>query len=290
MYTFAEESRHVLAELQKEVGFKFWMVTCLEQDDYVIVSSVGEDFPINDGDVYFWPDSFCYRMIKGEAPQVAPDSDSIQEYREAPLRQVLPIRAFLGVPLKWSNGKAMGSLCAIDPAPVSEEVCTSLAVVQDYADKLSKLFEVEVSTVTDQRALDYAAIVTSTDPETGALLADDWARWLRFEERDALRHATSLGVCSIKMPEAEIVKAAKVIQEIIEFPDVLGRVGKDELGILLVNCTKDQLGFSSRSLELYLRQHGVQCTVGAYSHNLRHTLAETYCSAQRNSIRIDGAA
>ena len=57
---------------------------------------------------------FCYRMVRGEGPNVAADSSSVPAYAQAPIGRDIPIAAYIGYPL-LADGQLFGTLCAIDP-------------------------------------------------------------------------------------------------------------------------------------------------------------------------------
>lgn len=114
---FREEVTRILKFLQDRIGFDLWMVTRVEGNDWIVLDAQDRGYNVNGGDVFKWADSFCSRMVKGEGPQIAPDSDLIPAYVEAEIGNLVNIRAYIGVQVNWPDGSLFGTLCAIDPEP-----------------------------------------------------------------------------------------------------------------------------------------------------------------------------
>ena len=112
---FEHAGREVLEFLRRRFGFGLWMVTRVEGDDCIVLQSVDHSYGIGPGRVFRWADSLCSRMIAGDGPRVAPDTEQVSAYVTAPVSQELPVRAYIGVPLSLPDGTLFGSLCAIDP-------------------------------------------------------------------------------------------------------------------------------------------------------------------------------
>ena len=140
---FATAAQGVLRHLHARLGYGLWMVTRTTGDDQVAVHAVDEDFGVQDGTVFTWSDSFCRRMVEGEAPRVAPDTDLVPAYRDAPAGARMGIRSYVGVPLRYADDSLFGTLCAIDHAPREPLTDGELATIELFASLLSSLLEHE---------------------------------------------------------------------------------------------------------------------------------------------------
>lgn len=91
-HDFESAGRAVLAFLHHRLGFGLWMVTRTEGEDWIVLQTEGQAYDVNPGQVFCWTDSFCFRMVKGDGPRIAPDSDVIPAYAAAPIGQQGPTR------------------------------------------------------------------------------------------------------------------------------------------------------------------------------------------------------
>ena len=80
-------------------------------------------------------DSFCHRLLAG-APASTSDAASDPHYRDAPVREELGIRSYVGVPVRDGSGVVVATLCGIDRGgvQVSEE---AIAVLRQLAQVVS---------------------------------------------------------------------------------------------------------------------------------------------------------
>lgn len=58
-------------------------------------------------------------MVLGKAPKIAPHSEEIPLYLNAPIAKI-NIKAYIGQPLMKEDGTLFAHSCAIDPNPQSE--------------------------------------------------------------------------------------------------------------------------------------------------------------------------
>src|SRR3954471_21220654 len=57
-------------------------------------------------------DSLCQRVVEGRMPSRVPDTSSEPETAELPLTREAHIGAYVGVPVRFANGRLYGTLCA----------------------------------------------------------------------------------------------------------------------------------------------------------------------------------
>ncbi|WLT39263.1 GAF domain-containing protein [Synechocystis sp. B12] len=91
--------------------------------------------------MFHWPDSFCSRMVRGEGPHIAPQSNLVEAYRNAPIAQQVDIGAYVGVPITYGNGSLFGTLCAIDPEIQPDSLVDELPLVELIAQLLSTILD-----------------------------------------------------------------------------------------------------------------------------------------------------
>jgi EAL domain-containing protein (putative c-di-GMP-specific phosphodiesterase class I) len=93
----------------------FWSVTHHDGDRQVYLCVQDDAYGKSDGDSHTWSDSFCRHMVAGVTPQIAPDAMAVAPYAAAGVAHAMPIGAYIGVPIRGSNGELFGTLCGLDP-------------------------------------------------------------------------------------------------------------------------------------------------------------------------------
>ena len=69
-------------------------------------------------------------MVQGNGPCIAPVSDAIPAYAEAPIGKQVPIGAYCGIPLNDADGGLFGTLCGIDPQAQGERLVDQLPLIE----------------------------------------------------------------------------------------------------------------------------------------------------------------
>jgi len=67
--------------------------------------------PIHEGDVIPLEDGYCLKVVRGELPQLIPDTSLVPAAMALPATRALPIGAHLSVPIELANGEIYGTLC-----------------------------------------------------------------------------------------------------------------------------------------------------------------------------------
>ncbi|MEO7031776.1 MAG: sensor domain-containing diguanylate cyclase, partial [Herbaspirillum sp.] len=106
---FETTSRAVLTFLHQRLGFALWIITRTEGENWIILQSEDHGYGVTLGMVFRWADSFCSEMIKGNGPRIAPNSDLVAAYRQAPISRQVPIKAYVGSPLLCADGSLFGT-------------------------------------------------------------------------------------------------------------------------------------------------------------------------------------
>jgi GAF domain-containing protein len=55
--------------------------------------------------------SYCQRVVSGRLPRAMPDAQQVEEAREIPATQAIPVGAHLSVPIVLAGGRVFGTLC-----------------------------------------------------------------------------------------------------------------------------------------------------------------------------------
>lgn len=203
---FSSAANAVLEYLRGQFGFQLWMVTRTEGEDWIVLESNDHGYGVSRGDVFKWADSFCSRMVMGQGPCIAPNSNAVESYSEAPIGQQVPIGAYIGVPLKDSDGGLFGTLCAIDPEPQEATLVDDLPLIQLLSQLLSSYLVAELQLSASQRTSQLMSLESLADPITGGLSTEGWHRVIAAEESRCCRYGFPAAVIAIHFPDASDVE------------------------------------------------------------------------------------
>ncbi|HPQ83913.1 MAG TPA: sensor domain-containing diguanylate cyclase [Actinomycetota bacterium] len=242
---FQQASDAVLALLQSRFPMGLWMVTRTVEDDWVVLQASDRSYGVTGGDHFRWSDSFCYRMVRGEGPNVAADSSSVPAYAQAPIGRDIPIAAYIGYPL-LADGQLFGTLCAIDPQ-VRPDRSDDEPLIRLLARLLSTVLESQLhATQLSEMA---AELMDSAhrDPLTRLLNRRGWERLVT----QAQENLTMLGIrqCVVIVDldglknlndtaghaagDDVLQRTAAALGGSTRGADVVARIGGDEFAILL---------------------------------------------------------
>jgi len=296
----ATAAQQTLALLHQRLGFQLWMVTRTEGNDWIVLVTEDHGYGVEPGQVFTWCDSFCSRMVRGQGPNIAPNSRTVATYLEAPIGQQVEIQAYIGIPLLRADGHLFGTLCAIDPSPQPESLSDELPFLQLQARFLSTLIERDLQAQTMARHLEHAQLQAQTDSMTGLYNRRGWDRLVAIEEERCRRYGNPATIFVLDLDQLKhindtlghlagdqvIMAAANDLQQTVRASDVVARLGGDEFGILAVDMTAaDAAVFAQRILQR-VEADGIQMSVGWASRDPRHTLQATIAIADERMYRI----
>src|SRR5215217_3112678 len=97
---FGSAADEMLDFLHDRLGFALWLVTRVEDTQWVIERARDEGYGVKVGDSFRFADTYCSRMIEGQGPHFAPEAKAVPCYADAAIGKKLPIAAYIGVPLR----------------------------------------------------------------------------------------------------------------------------------------------------------------------------------------------
>ncbi len=280
---FDEAAAVVLAFLSSTFDLGLWMVTRTAGDDWIVLSSAGSTYPVSAGDVFRWSDSFCSRMVLGEGPRVAPDSEAVPAYAQAPIGRQVPIGSYVGVPLTGPDGELFGTLCAIDPAPRDDALVASQPLFELQARLLSSLLSIELTAMRQARRADVAERRASIDALTGALNRGGWDALLLAEQERSNRHSSPVSVIVLDLDGLKacndtsghaagdrlLSAASRILQHSVRSSDIVARTGGDEFAVLCPETPEAVAQMVATRLQERLRQAGIEVSAGVASRDPR---------------------
>lgn len=292
---FESAGKAVLAFLRQRLGFGLWMLTRTQGDDWIVLQAEDHGYGVGPGSVFRWADSFCSRMVQGQGPRIAPDTDFVPLYASAPIAQQVPIRAYIGVPLTHPDGSLFGTLCAVDPAVQPEAIRHEQALIELLAALLSALLHHELRLAQEMRRSERLQLEAMTDALTGLLNRRAWDQLLAREEERCRRYGHAAAVFVVDLDhlkpvndqqghaagDALIVAAAQVLQAVTREFDVVARLGGDEFGVIAVECDAWNARQLSDRLAAALQARSVRASVGTAQRHPQQGLAAAWAEADR---------
>src|SRR5438132_2491854 len=286
---FVTSARSVLAHGQERMGLGLWMVTRTEGSDWIVLQTVGTAYGIEPGRVFRWSDSLCARMVRGEGPRMAPDALGVRAYAEAPMALVLPIGAYVGVPIERDDGSLFGTLCAPAPAPQPDGIEAHQPLVELLARLLGGILANEMRATEEARRAERVAAGSTIDELTELSNRRAWEQAFVAEEARCRRHGHHASVMAIAVAdptglpagEAMLTAAAETIRSMSRASDFAAHLGGGLFGVLAVDCSWRYASIVSQRLKSCLDRSGVSATVGVATRKPLEGLETAWAEAQQ---------
>jgi EAL domain-containing protein (putative c-di-GMP-specific phosphodiesterase class I) len=108
----------MLHTVRKYLGMDFAFIAHFRQTDRIFehVDSDGAS-PVKQGQTIPLEDGYCLKIVRGELPELIPDTSLVPAAMALPATQAIPIGAHLSVPIELSTGEIYGTLCCFSHAP-----------------------------------------------------------------------------------------------------------------------------------------------------------------------------
>ena len=250
---FAAAAQATMAYLRRRLGLQLWMVTRTEGDDWIVLQVDEADdaaYSVKPGQSFRWTDTFCSRMVLGHGPGIAPATRDVPAYAHAPLSEQLPAGAYVGVPLRRSDGSLFGTLCGLDPDPQPDAIRDELDTLTLMGELLSRILAAELDAGTAARRADRAEVDATRDPLTGLVNRRGWDMLLQREEERCSRYGHSACVVSLDVDDLQftndtqgkaagdglLIRTARALEGVTRGTDTVARLGGDEFAMLMVEC------------------------------------------------------
>ena len=267
---FDKAAQNALDFLKQTYDLGLWMVTRTVANDWIVLNSISDKYDVKNGDALHWGDSFCYNMVQGRGPNIAPDSNEVEAYVSAPINQRIAIRAYVGYPLTLSDGSLFGTLCAIDPEPQPETLRVNDPLFRQIAEDLSHIMNGELARF-DLRRLKSDMAPEQLDDDTGLLNLAGWDAVLDRQREKRRKFGEPSALLEVQLEsdggadnaaEADMKTAIDALDFLDGDHSLVARLDDDRLGILLESeDALDPSGFAVR-LRRRLEDVAVAAAVG----------------------------
>lgn len=293
--SFETASTEVLNFLQSRLGFQLWMVTRTQSEEWIVLNATDQGYGVEAGNVFRWTDSFCSRMVEGLGPRIAPRSNEIAAYAGAPIGQQVEIGAYVGVPLRRTDGSLFGTLCAIDPSPMPETIADELPLVELMSRLLTTVLEYDLKAQSENRRAEHARQEAMTDKLTGLFNRRGWDALVEKEHGRCLRYGHSSCTLSIDLDGLKQIndlqghtrgdqmlrRAAAAFKTVGRESDIVARIGGDEFAIMLVECDLARGQRIVNRLYAALATVNVAASIGIAASSISASILETFDAADK---------
>ncbi|AHZ77227.1 GAF sensor-containing diguanylate cyclase [Pseudomonas putida] len=215
-------------------------------------------------------------MVKGLGPNIAADANQVPAYAAAEIGRKIPIGAYIGVPLRFADGRLFGTLCGIDPSVQPDDICEHQELIEVLGEMLSTILQMELRVDEEERRAERFQAQALTDALTGLYNRGGWEQLLAKEEARYQRYRQSSVVIVVDLDELKTVndlqghaagdslikRAASALQAASRSEDVVARLGGDEFGIIGVGCDLAAGHALCSRLEAALDAEGIKASYG----------------------------
>lgn len=286
---FEEAGQAVLKFLYQKFGFNLWMITRTEGDDWIVLQSEDNGYNVQPGQVFRWADSFCSQMVQGKAPRIAPRSEDIPLYVNAPIGKQVEIKAYIGQPLTKEDGSLFGTLCAIDPKPQSETIIKEAGLIDLLGQMLSYILQGELREVEQIRQRERFKEEALSDSLTGLFNRRAWDNLISLEEERCKRYGHPTAILMIDLNNLKTIndslghtagdeliqKAATALKGCVRSNDIVARLGGDEFAILSIeNNQVNAENLVNRVLQVFAEAN-ISAAIGLAMRNPLNGLLKT---------------
>ena len=301
---FEEAGQAMLRYLSQRYGFKLWMITRTEGDDWIVLLSEDNGYNVKPGQIFHWADSFCSRMVEHKAPRIVPRSSDIQLYTDAPINKLVHIQAYIGEPLLKEDGSLFGTLCAIDPEPQPEKLLEDAPLFNLMAQTLSYILQAEFREAKHKRKAELFEAEALSDPMTGLFNRRAWNELIAREEERCKRYGHPTAVLMIDLNDLKITndtlghaagdeliqKMALTLKNTVRNNDIIARLGGDEFAVMTVETNLEHARKLVSRIQSAFAKVGISAAIGLAmrkpAHGLSAAIIEADAEMYQNKVMI----
>ncbi|MBP7623558.1 MAG: sensor domain-containing diguanylate cyclase [Xanthomonadales bacterium] len=274
---FATASRAVVAFLNARIPLAVWSVNRAEGASMIVLHpSDANGYQLKPGDSMVYAETLCSRMVAGRAPSIAPVVDAADGYRDAPIRQLVPINTYVSFPLQRADGALFGTLCGFDPQSQDPALLEQQPMIELLSRQLSTILQFDLERETAWRLAVQHEASAMTDALTGIGNRRAFDLFCAREEDRCRDVGQRLSVIAFDLDglkpvndqrghaagDALIQRAAHTLREHLRPDAHLARTGGDEFVVLLPGCALAEAGSIAERLRDALAQAGVASSLG----------------------------
>lgn len=108
----------MLRTVRKHLGMDFAFISHFREVDRIFEHVDADGVaPLYQGQTMPLEDGYCLKIVRGELPELIPDTARVPAAMELPATRDIPIGSHLSIPIELASGEIYGTLCCFSRAP-----------------------------------------------------------------------------------------------------------------------------------------------------------------------------
>ena len=265
--TFDAASSQVVEYLSAAAPMGTWAVTRIVDGRQIMLFTKDVAYGLGAGAEIAFDMSPCRAMVANEAPQVALDVAAEPAYAKCGLASLMPLGAYIGTPIRTTDGQLFGTLCGFNPVAITTEPRAIGPLLLLLSSLLSAVLGADQTATAAARQVEAAQREADTDALTGLLNRRGWDRYIEREEERFRKFGDQASVIVMDLDRLKIINDTKghdagdeyirasavAMRSVVRSGDILARLGGDEFGVVVVAvddvAVKELLDRMQRALE-----------------------------------------
>ena len=268
---FRRASERVVAELGRRVPSMTWSVSRVEAGHQVHLHVNGP--LLRAGQTLEWDQTLSRRMVAG-GDRLVRDTLADPDYADVPQAQTL--RGYAGMPILGEDGSTFGVLLGVRDTPLPDDLDVDQEWLELLAGLLSDVLDGARMSDSAHAAERSALVLAQTDHLTGLVNRRGWDLAIS-QARDSLEsYGDHMSVVIVDLDDFKQVndregheagdeilrQVGRVLTGLVRRDDVVARIGGDEFGVLLRNCSENEADHRGTDIQRGLDSQDLRGSVG----------------------------
>ena len=224
-----------------------WSVSRVESGHQVHLHVRGDLIQV--GQTEPWEQTLCRRMVAG-GHHVVPDTLEDPAYADLPLAR--EFRGYAGMPISGDDGSTFGVLCGVRSTPMGPDPDIDVELLSLLAGLLADVLDGARMSDFAHAAERSALVLAQTDHLTGLVNRRGWDLAMAQARESLESYGDHMSVVIMDLDRLKEVndtdgheagdellrRVGQVVTSLVRRDDVVARIGGDEFGVLLRNCSE----------------------------------------------------
>ena len=260
--SFDEACSVALDFLAVAIPMGYWSVSRHIAGRQLYLAVVDDAYGKVAGDSHEWSDSLCQYMVTGSAPQIAPDAMAIPKYAAAGIAGILPIGAYIGIPIQAGDGEVFGTLCGLDPSVKGPALFAEASTLRQVGELLARFLDADLARTRLARETELAEARRGLDAAASWMVTQSfWEDTLALEAPRLERFGDCAAVLAVAVAPDDLVTAAAALRRKTRASDLVAELGDTGFGILARDIVPANTPGLVARVETVLADSGVTASV-----------------------------
>ena len=248
-----------------------WSVSRVESGHQVHLHVRGDLLSV--GQTEPWETTLCRRMLEG-GEHIVPDTLEDPAYSDLPMARTF--RGYAGMPIVGEDGSPFGVLCGVTTSPVGDDADIDVDLLSALAGLLADVLEGARMSDFAHAAERSALVLAQTDHLTGLVNRRGWDVAIAQARESLESYGDHMSVVMMDLDQLKQVndteghgagdellrRVGRVVTGLVRRDDVVARIGGDEFGVLLRNCSEIEADHRARDIAGGLQNAKISMSIG----------------------------